>query len=326
MSSSDSDTESESYSNQLPYSHRPEWSDVVPIEQDDGPNPVVKIAYSDRFRETYDYVRACMQSNEMSERTLELTKTACQLNPANYTVWCYRRQILDHLKSDLNEELTFIGQMIQENPKNYQVWEHRRLIIERLGSTCNELSFLSAIINRDSKNYHAWQYRQWLIKTYSLWSQELDYVDQLLQDDIRNNSAWNQRYFVIAHTTGFKDDIIERELDYVEKRINSCPDNESAWNYLRGVARFRSTNLDDQRVWNYCHDLYENKFLKDDFNYRQWRFLLAYMIELLIDDDRDEKREENKRMIYDLCDKLAVQIDPIRKKYWQYIQQQHTTK
>jgi len=121
MSNSSSDEESEGLPNQLEYSARPEWSDVVPIEQDDGPNAVVKIAYSDRFRETFDYIRACMQSNEMSERALELTKTACQLNPANYTVWCYRRKLLYHLESDLNEELTFIGQTIKENPKNYQV-------------------------------------------------------------------------------------------------------------------------------------------------------------------------------------------------------------
>ena len=124
MSYSDSDTESDSLNHQLFYSHRPEWTDVKPIEQDDGPNAVVKIAYTDRFRDTFDYLRACMHTNEMSERALELTTTACQLNPANYTVWCYRRQLLDHLKSDLNEELAFIGRMIRENQKNYQVKFH----------------------------------------------------------------------------------------------------------------------------------------------------------------------------------------------------------
>jgi protein farnesyltransferase/geranylgeranyltransferase type-1 subunit alpha len=121
MSYTDSDTESDNLNNQLFYSNRPEWTDVKPIEQDDGPHAVVKIAYTDRFRDTFDYIRACMHVNEMSERALELTTTACQLNPANYTVWCYRRQLLDHLKSDLNEELAFVGRMIRENPKNYQV-------------------------------------------------------------------------------------------------------------------------------------------------------------------------------------------------------------
>ena len=124
MSDSGSDNESDDHCQQLEYSRRPEWSDVTPIEQDEGPNPVVRIAYTDRFRETFDYIRACMQVNEMSERALALTKDACELNPANYTVWCYRRQLLYHLGTDLHEELSFIGQMIRRNPKNYQVRGH----------------------------------------------------------------------------------------------------------------------------------------------------------------------------------------------------------
>lgn len=32
----------------IPYSERKEWEDVVPLEQDDGDNPVVVIAYSEK--------------------------------------------------------------------------------------------------------------------------------------------------------------------------------------------------------------------------------------------------------------------------------------
>jgi protein farnesyltransferase/geranylgeranyltransferase type-1 subunit alpha len=207
-----------------------------------------------------------------------------------------------------------------------QVWEHRRLIIERSGSIENERTFLARIIECDSKNYHAWQYRQWLLKTYSLWSDELVYIDELLCNDIRNNSAWNQRYFVIAHTTGFQDDIIERELDYVERHIRNCPDNESAWNYLRGIARFRSINLHDQRLWTYCQTLYDNYYVNDTLHQYQWRFLLAYMVELLIDDDRNDKLEDNKRFIDDLCEQLSTKVDPIRQKYWQHLREQNANK
>ena len=198
------------------------------------------------------------------------------------------------------------------------------MIVERSGQVTGELSFIAEILDLDSKNYHAWQYRQWVLKTYGLWANELDYVNDLLVNDIRNNSAWNQRYFVIAHTTGFKDDVVESELEYVERRIEFCPDNESAWNYLRGIARFRSVDLKDQHLWSFCQNLYENRFEKDEFHPQQWRFLLAFMLDLLINDDFQDKAQENQNKINDLCEKLISKVDPIRRKYWEYIRERKT--
>ena len=43
MSSSDSEGE-----DWIPYKERDEWKDVQPVPQDDGPYPVVAIAYSDK--------------------------------------------------------------------------------------------------------------------------------------------------------------------------------------------------------------------------------------------------------------------------------------
>eukprot|EP01018_Ginkgo_biloba_P032590 Gb_11675 [translate_table: standard] len=70
----------------VPFSQRKEWDDVKPVPQDDGPNPVVPIAYTDEFRETMDYFRAIFHADEKSPRALELTAEVIQLNAANYTI------------------------------------------------------------------------------------------------------------------------------------------------------------------------------------------------------------------------------------------------
>ena len=70
------------------------FSDVVPIPQDDGPQPVCSIAYSAEFIEAHDILRALLKADERSERALNLTSICLKLNPANYTVWHYRRRCL----------------------------------------------------------------------------------------------------------------------------------------------------------------------------------------------------------------------------------------
>lgn len=73
----------------VPLRARPEWSDVTPLAQDDGPNPIVPIDYKDEFRETMDYFRAIYKTNELSPRALTLTSLTITFNPGNYTVICF---------------------------------------------------------------------------------------------------------------------------------------------------------------------------------------------------------------------------------------------
>ena len=49
MSDTSEDISSESA--RIPYSERAEWSDIQPLNQEDGDVPVVKIAYSDKCKQ-----------------------------------------------------------------------------------------------------------------------------------------------------------------------------------------------------------------------------------------------------------------------------------
>lgn len=183
-----------------------------------------------------DCFRGVLQTSEFSARALALTLDVIDANPANYTVWYFRRRCLEALGADLREELRFTQRMALEHPKNYQIWHHRREICARLGDGGDEKRFTRAAIAGDAKNYHAWAHRQWAVKAFSLWDGELEAVDELLDEDVRNNSAWNHRWFVLEHTTALAAADRDREAQYALDRIARAVHNESPWNYLRGLV------------------------------------------------------------------------------------------
>jgi protein farnesyltransferase/geranylgeranyltransferase type-1 subunit alpha len=69
-----------------------------------------------------DYFRAVTISNEKSERVLQLTEDIIDMNPAHYTIWNYRQDVLFALDSDLDKELDYIDEIAEDQIKNYQIW------------------------------------------------------------------------------------------------------------------------------------------------------------------------------------------------------------
>lgn len=193
------------------------FSDVTPIPQDDGPNPVCVIAYKEDFKQAYDYMRAILKADERSgtlrrlyavatskrrdpacslshalcvfyprclDRALQLTVLCLQFNPANYTVWHFRRQCLEEgLTEDVvDQDMELAARLGGTNPKNYQIWYHRRALLESFGLSPErarkELDYVATVLEEDAKNYHAWSHRQWVLRTVDnddMWNEEMEF-------------------------------------------------------------------------------------------------------------------------------------------------------
>lgn len=296
------------------FQDRREWNDVLPEPQDEGPDPVAVIAYTDRFRNTFDYFRAVLRKDERSERALNLTTECCQLNPANYTVWYFRRILLKDLRKDLSSELAYISDVIRKHPKNYQVWQHRKCIVQELNEASQELAFTAEILDMDSKNYHSWQHRQWVLLSFHNYDGELQFAESLISADVRNNSAWNHKYFVLKNTTGFTPSVVEREIGYTMQKIRLTPHNESAWNFLRGIMSKTGLNSSPP-VTDMCEDMLHAPAARPS----------PHMVAFVID-AAEQRLEAGGDVVPDLldrvvnlCDQLATDWDTIRVNYWNYV-------
>ncbi|XP_044757017.1 protein farnesyltransferase/geranylgeranyltransferase type-1 subunit alpha [Coccinella septempunctata] len=310
---SGSSSEDEIAGDHVFYRDRPEWKDIQPIPQDEE-DPVVAIDYSPQFTDVFDYFRAVVKKGEKSKRALKLTQDAVKLNPANYTVWQYRREILMELAEDLQAELNFVGGVILKQPKNYQVWQHRRILVEWLKDPSQEKNITECAINKDAKNYHAWQHRQWVVKKFSLYEGELDFTEKLIEIDVRNNSAWNHRYFTIKNSTGFTEAVCRSEIDFTLKNIQKAKENESSWSYLRGLMLHNNEGLSgNEDITSFCEQLYESG--------NRSIFLLSNIIDMCKEQAnkncKDPKYPLNRGI--NLCEELATKLDIIRANYWNYI-------
>eukprot|EP01098_Paradermamoeba_levis_P007187 TRINITY_DN297_c0_g1_i1.p1 TRINITY_DN297_c0_g1~~TRINITY_DN297_c0_g1_i1.p1 ORF type:complete len:305 (-),score=50.47 TRINITY_DN297_c0_g1_i1:43-957(-) len=285
----------------VPLSKRPELADVTPLPQDDGPNPVCPIMYTQKFKEVMDYFRAILQLDERSERAFDLTNEVISVNAANYTAWYFRRILLNDLKKDLKEELRFISEIGSDNPKNYQLWYHRKAIVQKLEDPSQELSFTASMFDEDSKNYHAWAHRQWVIETFKLWDGEYEFIDELLNKDVRNNSAWNQRFFVFSKT---KENNVENrlgEIEYAFTKIKKAVNNPSPWLFISGIVNGE---------WGKFPQVKE-KCLTLRSNFPACPYVVSMLVEIF-------ESEGNVEETVKSCQTLANGLDEIRKKYWLY--------
>ncbi|KAF8306023.1 protein prenylyltransferase [Clavulina sp. PMI_390] len=326
----------------LLYSELDEWKDITPIPQEEeGFAPLAPILYGDEYKDATNYFRAIVKKGEHSKRVLDLTEHIIRLNPSHYSVWQYRYDTLLAIKADLEQELRLMDEIATKFLKTYQVWHHRRLLLSAVRNPGPELAFIQKGLEEDSKNYHTWAYRQWILSEFNedeLWREEIPYVDDLLHQDIRNNSVWHHRFFVLWDSgvhPGQEDreELLANELRFVKYKISLAPNNPSAWNYLRGILEHSETPFStiETFVIPYTKSQQEASNVEDLDNpapspkaelpcVQAVEFLADIRIESISPDtDSVQSNLKEAEALYSI---LAEELDPMRKKYYEYLQRE----
>ncbi|WBW73933.1 geranylgeranyltransferase I and farnesyltransferase alpha subunit Cwp1 [Schizosaccharomyces osmophilus] len=272
---------------------------LTPIPQDDGVNPLAKINYSKEYEQGMAYFRALAAKQEYSIRAFNLTCFLIMHNPAHYTVWAYRFQVLNYIPELIPQELAWLDSVIEDFQKNYQVWHHRQKLLGITKDYKRELEFTKDMFYSDAKNYHVWSYRLWILQNFHDYTKELSLTDYLLGEDVYNNSAWNHRFFVLFESNANLERSLQEELDFLNDKLSQSSDNQSAWNYLNGIMKKVGSN----QVTGIANRLEE---LLPSSN----RFLLEFLAEY------DPTRS---KVIYE---KLANEVDPDNQTLWNWMIQQ----
>jgi protein farnesyltransferase/geranylgeranyltransferase type-1 subunit alpha len=316
----------------------PEWDDVIPIPQNEAEDALAKIAYAEDYAEAVAYLRAVMLSNELSPRALRLTEHVISMNPAHYTVWLFRIQIIAALDLPVPDELRWLNGVALANLKNYQIWHHRHLLIEHHhpaiagddAAVCDlarsETRFLERILSMDTKNYHVWSYRHYLVAKLAMFDVgELRSTQNLIEDDVRNNSAWSHRFFLVfddpklprsdSGALAVPDDIVDRELNYAKDKILLAPQNQSSWNYAKGALAKAGRPLDALRD-------FAEQFVKDLGVPESEEVRSSHALEVLAKIYAGAGETDKARMC---LEQLADKWDPVRKGFWKSLMKQLET-
>ncbi|KAK2956234.1 putative Protein farnesyltransferase/geranylgeranyltransferase type-1 subunit alpha [Blattamonas nauphoetae] len=312
----------------IPLSQRDEWKDLTPTPLDDGPTPVCAIEYSVEYSDLMGYFRTICKQQEASERALWLTENALKFSPSNYTLWSYRRFVLEQLNSDCRSEFEFLKKMTLRSSKNYQLWFHRQWTVEKTKDTSHEFPIIDGVLQKDAKHFHAWAHRIWMLEQYGGWEQELDYSKRLITEDPFNNSAWNHRFQALSRVsptdpslqpvsssprrTGLLLDVnvVKSEIEFASTFLKAPEGywNEAIWNYLRGF--YSKTGA------SYTHEeIPETSILAESIacdHPDNAREAVALLVDVLCEKNQPEHYSE----AIQYCSILAEYMDPIRKNYW----------
>jgi geranylgeranyl transferase type-2 subunit alpha len=147
------------------------------------------------------------QKKIYNDTSYKLTSVLIPLNPDFYTLFNFRKEIVNELISKdasskaklLEAELSLMDSALLKNPKSYYAWHHRTWVLDQNTSDLKqELGLCSKLLQMDNRNFHGWNHRRFVAnlaiqnKLIDVKS-EFDYTTEKIKENFSNYSAWHYR-------------------------------------------------------------------------------------------------------------------------------------
>jgi geranylgeranyl transferase type-2 subunit alpha len=214
---------------------------------------------------SYVYLSSCTQnsSGDHGSEGYQLTARLIEINPDYYTLWNYRRRIVQTMLSEadanrdevLNKELQLTERALRRNPKSYCAWHHRVWVLDQgWDKLLDEVALCTKYLDFDSRNFHCWDYRQNVLRRLGEeWplENELKFVRDKINQNFSNYSAWHYRTVVISKMFADTEPqalyaFIDKEFELVQQAFYTDPADQSAWLYHRWLVATSAPRSADQ--------------------------------------------------------------------------------
>eukprot|EP01061_Rhynchopus_euleeides_P016887 TRINITY_DN28229_c0_g1_i1.p2 TRINITY_DN28229_c0_g1~~TRINITY_DN28229_c0_g1_i1.p2 ORF type:complete len:324 (+),score=101.25 TRINITY_DN28229_c0_g1_i1:243-1214(+) len=232
------------------------------------------------YKELCSTCLALRKKKEYTRDALKILDKILMVNPEFYTMWNYRREILQHLMGEeagvmlwgsggacegvahtqdaiswrhVSADLQFNATIIEKRDhKSYCVWHHRRWLInaitdpqERAKQLRVELGLCGKLLKVDDRNFHCWGHRQFAAErlgSLGLFEakEELSFTKQRVESNFSNYSAYHRRSKLLLGET----DAAARSA-----RVSS---------EIEMVQNAFYTEPNDQSGWIYAHWLLDS--------------------------------------------------------------------
>lgn len=181
-----------------------------------------------------------IKAKDFTNPTFQSTSALLTQNPEYYTIWNFRRVILqNYISAELSKDPSSLppSDLQAAEAANHTPAQHEILLLLR-----EDLAFLIPLLKQYPKCYWIWNHRAWLLATATehlpcrpaieLWKGELGLVTKMLGLDPRNFHGWGYRRDVVAHLERLGgESMVETEFEYATKMIQGNLSNFSAWHY-----------------------------------------------------------------------------------------------